>query len=106
MDTLIITFKTNQSIIGQVDCTKENKVKIKKPVQIYSQMGKDGQAMMGFAPFLEFSEEFKTGIEFDMDNVLCITTPIKDVVNQYSKIFGSGIQMATPEELQAIRKAT
>jgi len=105
MKTLIVTLKTNHSLIGEVDCTKENKVIIKKPVQIYSQLGKDGESMMGFAPFLEFSEEFKTGVEFDMENVFCITTPVKPVINQYNKVFGSGIQLATPEELAAVKKA-
>jgi hypothetical protein len=51
--------------------------------------------MMGFAPFLDFAEEFTTGIKFSMDNVLCITTPSKDLENQYSKMFGSGIEIAS-----------
>jgi hypothetical protein len=30
-----------------------------------------------------------------MENVLCITTPSKDLENQYSKMFGSGIEIAS-----------
>lgn len=106
MSAQLLTFKTNQTIIGDLDCTKEGKVKIKKPVQVYMQPGEDGKTMMGFAPFLEFCEEFVTGIEVDANEVLCITTPIKDLLNQYNKVFGSGIQVPTKEELAAIRKAT
>lgn len=105
MSTQLLTFKTNQTIIGEINCTDDNKVVVKKPVQIYSQLDKSGQSMMGFAPFLEFSEEFSTGITFDMDTVLCITTPVKEVINQYSKVFGSGIQVPTEDELASIRKA-
>ena len=49
---------------------------------------------MGFAPFLDFAEEFLTGIKISMDNVICITTPTTELVNQYNKVFGSGIQIA------------
>jgi hypothetical protein len=30
-----------------------------------------------------------------MDNVLCITTPSRELENQYNKVFGSGIQIAS-----------
>lgn len=50
---------------------------------------------MAFAPFLDFAEEFTTGITIEMDSVLCITTPNTDLENQYSKVFGSGIEIAS-----------
>jgi len=50
---------------------------------------------MAFAPFLEYCEEFNTGIKITMDNVLCITTPSRELENQYNKVFGSGIQIAS-----------
>lgn len=105
MNIQLITFKTNQTIVGEVDDTKDEKIVIKKPVQIYSQMGKAGESMMGFSPFLEFAEQFTTGLEFSKDDILCTSTPIKEVINQYNKMFGSGIQMATAEELTAIHKS-
>ena len=51
--------------------------------------------MMGFAPFLEFAQEFKSGIKIGMDNVLCVTTPTRELENKYNEVFGSGIQIAT-----------
>jgi len=51
--------------------------------------------MMGFSPFLEFSEEFKTGITLPKDNIQCITTPMVELANQYNQVFGSGIQIAS-----------
>ena len=77
-----------------MDCTKNDELVLKEPVQVIMQPTKEGP-MMAFAPFLEYCEEFNTGIKITMDNVLCITTPSRELVNQYNKVFGSGIQIAS-----------
>ena len=77
-----------------MDCKSDDKIVITKPVQVVLQSTKDGP-MMDFAPFLDFAEEFTTGITIEMDSVLCITTPNTDLENQYSKVFGSGIEIAS-----------
>lgn len=89
-----MTFKTNHTILAEVDCTKNDELVLKEPVQVIMQPTKEGP-MMAFAPFLEYCEEFNTGIKITMDNVLCITTPSRELVNQYNKVFGSGIQIAS-----------
>ena len=94
MTTKLVTFKTNHTILAEIELGIGNEILIRKPVQVVVQPTKDGP-MMGFAPFLDFAEEFTTGIKFSMDNVLCITTPSKDLENQYSKMFGSGIEIAS-----------
>jgi len=67
---------------------------VKHPVQVIVQPTKDGP-MMGFSPYLEFSEEFKTGIDIPKDVVQSVTTPIVELSNQYNQVFGSGIQIAS-----------
>ena len=94
MSIRLITFKTNQTLIGEVDCTDNNEVIIKQPVQVIMQPTKDGP-MMGFAPFLDYAEEFKSGIKLSMDSILVITTPVRELENQYNQVFGSGIQIAS-----------
>ena len=94
MNIKLLTFKTNQTLIGEVDCTNNNEVVIKQPVQVIMQPTKDGP-MMGFAPFLDYAEEFKSGIKFSMDNILVITTPVRELENQYNQVFGSGIEIAS-----------
>ena len=94
MTIKLVTFKTNHTILAETDCTNENQVVIKQPVQGIVQPTEKGP-MMGFAPFLEFAEEFKTGIKVGMDNVLCITTPSRELENKYNEVFGSGIQIAS-----------
>jgi hypothetical protein len=90
----LITLRTAQTLIGELDCTKENEVSIKQPVQVIVQPSKDG-TVMGFAPFLEFADEFRTGIKISLDNILCITTPVRELENQYNKVFGVGIEIAS-----------
>ena len=87
MTLKLVTFKTNQTILGHIDCTDENQVVIKKPVQVIVQPSKEGP-MIGFAPFLEYAQEFPTGIKVPAESVLCITTPVVELENQYNQVFG------------------
>jgi hypothetical protein len=91
----MITFKTNHTLIGDViydGVYGEGVVKIKQPVQVVQQPTKDGP-VMGFAPFLDFCEEFITGITIRNEDILCTTTPVTELLNEYNKIFGSGIEV-------------
>jgi hypothetical protein len=94
MTIKLITFKTNHTLIGDVDCVSNTEITIKEPVQVVMQPTKDGP-MMAFSPFLDYCDEFKTGIKISMTDVLCMTTPVRELENQYNQIFGSGIQIAS-----------
>jgi len=87
MSLKLITFKTNQTVLGTISENSDLFVTVEKPVQVIVQPTKDGP-MMGFSPFLEYSEEFNTGICFDLKDILCITTPVTELQNQYSQMFG------------------
>lgn len=93
MTIMLVTFKTNHTIMGKVE-KDNNKITIKEPVQVVMQPTKEGP-MMAFAPFLDYSNEFKTGISISVEDVLCITTPVVELENQYNQVFGSGIQIAS-----------
>jgi len=94
MTLKLVTFRTNQTLIGEIVSESPTSITIKQPVQVVVQPTKEGP-MMGFSPFLEFAEEFKTGIPLPKDNVQCITTPMTELANQYNQVFGSGIQIAS-----------
>lgn len=94
MDQKLITFKTNQTVLGTVVKEDDTHLTIKEVVQVIVQPTKDGP-MMGFAPFLEYAEEFKTGIKFSRGDILCTATPVRELLNQYNQVFGSGIQIAS-----------
>jgi len=93
MSVKLVTLKTNHTLIGSVDCVDNETIVIKEPVQVFMTPSKEGM-QMGFGPFLDYSQEHKTGIKLSMIDVLCITTPIVELENQYNQIFGSGIQIA------------
>lgn len=93
MSIKLITFKTNQTILGDVEYHNETYL-VKKPVQVILQPTKEGP-MMGFSPFLDFCLEFSTGIKIASSDVLTVTTPLIDLENQYNQVFGSGIQIAS-----------
>ena len=94
MAVKLITFKTNQTIIASVVYENDERITVKETVQVLVQPSKDGP-MMGFSPFLEYAQEFKTGISFDISDILCITSPMVELENEYNKLFGSGIQIAS-----------
>lgn len=94
MSIKLITFKTNQTIIAEIVKEDNATITAKELVQVIVQPSKDGP-MMGFSPFLEYADEFKTGIEFERADILTINTPVVELRNEYSKLFGAGIQIAS-----------
>ena len=57
MTVKLITLKTGQTLVAQLDCTGEKEISLKEPVQVILQNTQQGP-MMGFAPFLDYAEEF------------------------------------------------
>ncbi len=94
MKNKLITLKTNQTILASIKDIDDKKITMKCPVQVIAQPTKEG-IQVGFLPYLEYAEEFDTGIEISKDTIFCITTPNKDMEKQYNKLFGSGIEIAT-----------
>jgi hypothetical protein len=96
MAVKLITLKTNHTILADVSEDKET-FKLKEPVQVVSvpPRSQSDQGGIAFSPFLEYSQEFKTGITIYKMDVLSVTTPVTELLNQYNQIFGSGIQIAT-----------
>jgi hypothetical protein len=94
----LITFKTNHTIIGKVEINKEQGfVSVKQPVQVIVVPPKSAsdQGGIAFSPYLEFSQEFTSGIQISADDVLILSTPVIELENQYNQVFGSGIQIAS-----------
>lgn len=95
MSISLVTFKTAQTLIADVDSNSSvDEYILKQPVQVIIQPSKEGP-MMGFVPFLEFSDDFKTGIKIKKSDILTVTTPVRELQNRYNEMFGSGIQIAS-----------
>jgi hypothetical protein len=93
MSIRLVTLKTNHTILADVEFDVDVCL-LKEPVQVIMQPTKEGP-MMAFSPFLDYSDEFKTGISIQKADVLCVTTPVRELENQYNQVFGSGIQIAS-----------
>lgn len=99
MTVKLVTLKTEKTLMATIseDSSIPGAVILKEPVQIVvvpprSQTDSGGIA---FLPFLDYSEEFKTGIVISPNDILTITTPHRELLNQYNSMFGSGIQIAS-----------
>jgi len=92
----LLTFKTQQTIIAQVIDEGDVGYKIKNPVQVIAVPPRSANDTggVGFAPYLAYCEEFDKGITIKKDDVFCETTPVLDLLNQYNRMFGSGIEIA------------
>jgi len=98
MTIKLITLKTNHTLMGNVDeSDKVSFITISEPVQVVNVPPRtpNEQAGIAFMPFLEFAQEFKTGIKIDTKDILTISTPVVELENQYNQVFGSGIQIAS-----------
>jgi len=94
MSIKLVTLKTNHTLIGVVDCTDENTIKIKEPLQVVIQPAKDSTSSVMFVPFVEYAQEFKTGFKISMNDVLMISNPVQELEENYRQLF-SRIQIAS-----------
>lgn len=99
MTVKLVTLKTDKTLLATIteDASMPGAIILKEPVQIVvlpprSQTDSGGIA---FVPFLDYSEEFKTGIVISPNDILTLTTPQRELLNQYNTMFGSGIQIAS-----------
>lgn len=96
MNIKLLVLKNGFTLMGETE-EMSDVYKLKKPVhvvQVPPRQGSD-QAGIAFTPFLEYSEDFMTGFEVKKDDVFIYSTPVVELVNQYNRIFGSGIEIAS-----------
>jgi hypothetical protein len=82
--------------MGNVTYDEVDFVTIKEPVQVVQipPRAANDSGSIAFSPFLDYTNEFRSGIRINRNDILTTTTPILELENQYNTIFGSGIQIA------------
>ena len=97
MTVKCFTFKTHQTIIGEVTDDDGISFTLKNPMQVIPvpPRAANDSGGIGFAPYLAFVEEFDKGITFKSEDVLTVNTPVIDLLNQYNRMF-SKIEIAPP----------
>jgi len=96
-DVKCFTFKTHQTIMGELVDDGDVGFTLKNPMQVIAvpPRSANGSGGVGFAPYLAFVEEFDKGITFKYDDILTVNTPVFDLLNQYNRMF-SKIEIAPP----------
>lgn len=100
----LFVFNNGMQIVGDL-VSKDSatgKIVVKKPVQLVMVPREPGQVSksknevgMGFAPFMQYSEEWEAGVPFSATDLLTVLTPVRELGNNYSANFGSGIVLPT-----------
>jgi hypothetical protein len=73
---------------------------IKEVAQVAMRSNEEGKVQVGMAPFMPYAEEPMT---INVNSIALSAEPSRELLNEYNKIFGSGIQLATPNEIASIR---
>ena len=96
-EIVCITFKTHQTIIGEMIEQGDVGVLVKNPMQVIAVPPRSATdpGGVGFAPYLAFVEEFDKGINFKNADILTVNTPVSDLLAQYRNMF-SRIEIAPP----------
>ena len=91
----LVTFKTQQTIICDLEYTDDFNLIVKNPVQVISVPPRNANDAggVGFAPYLAYTEEFDKGIILKQEDIFCVTTPVDDLLAQYTRMF-SRIEIA------------
>ena len=91
MNIEIIVFKGPGTIMANVE-ELENSYLIKKPVEIVVRQSEEDGFYVAFLPFLHFCVESITGIEIPKSEVLCITTPVDELLDRYSTAYTNTLE--------------
>lgn len=90
---------TGEDVIGDVsDCfTLDDPVIIKNPAQIVIRQTETGNVGAAFAPFMPFAKD--NTVKFYPHAIVGEIEIDNNLANEYNRIFGSGIVVATADQL-------
>ena len=92
MNVKLLRLKSGEDVIADVTLVDtEDTIKIENPAMLIPMGGSSttGAVQMGFGPWAPFSDD--KNFEIPRDWLVYISTPNKELLNQYNSMFGSGI---------------
>jgi len=98
IDVKCVTMKgIMHTLMAQISDDGIGQLILKNPVMVITVPPRTSSdtSSIAIAPFLNYTKEFSSGITIKRDDVLTITTPVTELLNQYNSIFGSGIVLAS-----------
>lgn len=95
LNVKLIRLLNGEELMAEVVNSNDSKVTIKDAIRVVVMPQRDPKASpsIGFAPWLEFSEDKQ--VELDKSHVLFMVTPIKEFINQYNSLFGGIVTPST-----------
>lgn len=95
MDKIIcLKLASGEEVVGKVDESDQDIIKLRDVASIVMMPGGgNGQVGLGLMPFLPYADD--KGIEFNRRFVMVEFDPGVDMLNNYNRMFGSGIQIAS-----------
>lgn len=95
LNVKLIRLLNGEELMAEVISSNDSKVTIKDAIRVVVMPQRDPKASpsIGFAPWLEFSEDKQ--VELDKSHVLFMVTPIKEFINQYNSLFGGIVTPST-----------
>lgn len=75
---------------GDVQDGRQGKVLVANPVTVVIVPNKTQtpqQTQIGFGSFLEYVEEYKTGIPLHVTDILTVVTPVENLIRHYNSLF-------------------
>lgn len=92
----VYKLSTGEEIIAEVFSILGEVIILKSPATIIMQRTEQGVGV-GLAPFMPYAQEEKVTI--NKSAIVAESIPATNMVNEYSRIFGSGIQIAPASAL-------
>jgi hypothetical protein len=101
MAITITRLLTGEEILGEVTVIDESTVRVDNPTLVgASRNPQTGNIDVHMAPFNPLSAQ--THVSLRVENILCQYEPVKEVINKYNSIFGSGIILPTNSGIQSV----
>lgn len=95
MTILVIKFVTGEDVICEAAATPHGYLELTNAMTLIARQDESGQVRMGMVPFAPYSSE-KT-IRVYPHAIMADYEPALELMNQYNRAFGSGIQIATAD---------
>lgn len=103
MKVKVFKMINGEEIIGEVFNSYDGFFEIKNPAQIMLQRTENGNMGVGIAPYMPYA----TGnIHLYGNAIAADCEPDQNLVNEYNRIFGSGIQIAPASALAGLQVAS
>ena len=96
MTIQIVKLVTGEELIGEIE--QNGNYVIKQPCVLQMIVSRaDGTPSMSLIPYAFYVEDHR--ITVSQESVIWIAKPVDEVYNQYNKIFGTGIQLASASSI-------